>query len=181
MKKAVVAAALLAPLAGAAAIADASEPTFSARTVTHTGTVHVDAPPEQAFQMFTAPGERLWVPGWDPVVLNGGDGRAEGTVFVTTHNDEQTVWVVVDYRPESLRARYARIAPASRAGTVAVRVLPNGLGGSDVDVTYELTALNAAGNRVLEAFDENEFSRMLTGWEDAIRAARIELPIRFSR
>ena len=181
MKKAVVAAALAAPFTSSAAIADASEPTFSAHTVTHTGTVHVDAPPEQAFQLFTAPGETLWVPGWNPVVLSGGDGRAEGTVFVTTHNDEQTVWVVVDYRPESQQARYARVAPASRAGTVGVHALPNGLGGSEVEVTYELTALSDAGNRVLEEFDEKEFSRMLADWEEAIRAARIELPLRFGR
>ena len=181
MKKAVFAAALAASLTTTAAVADAAEPAFSAHTVTHTGTVHVDAPPEQAFQLFTAPGERLWVPGWNPVVLSGGDGRAEGTVFVTTHHDEQTVWVVVNYRPESQQARYARVTPASRAGTVTVHALPNGLGGSEVEVTYELTALSDAGNQVLEEFDEEEFSRMLADWEDTIRAAKIELPVRFGR
>ena len=30
------------------------------RSVTHTGTLRVDAVPEHAFQLFTAPGEKLW-------------------------------------------------------------------------------------------------------------------------
>jgi hypothetical protein len=30
------------------------------------GTLRVDALPEHAFQLFTAPGEKLWIDEWDP-------------------------------------------------------------------------------------------------------------------
>ena len=56
------------------------------RSVSHTGTLRVDAPPEHAFQLFTAPGERLWVDGWDPEVLSGGDGRSKGSVCPLKRN-----------------------------------------------------------------------------------------------
>lgn len=34
--------------------------------VDRSGTFDLDQPPEQTFHLFTAPGERLWVPDWDP-------------------------------------------------------------------------------------------------------------------
>lgn len=170
---------LLAGLTASAALADGEIGQFEAARVAHSGTVRVDAAPEQAFQLFTPPGEKLWVEGWDPVVLSGGDGRDKGAVFVTTHHQEQTIWVVIDYQPESLHARYARVAPASRAGTVEVLVRSDGQGGAEVDVTYELTALSETGNRDLADFDADSFSNMITEWEQAIRVANIDYPSAF--
>lgn len=147
------------------------------RTVAHTGRLRVDAAPEHAFPLFTAPGETFWVDGWDPEVLSGGDGRARGAVFVTRVGGQETCWVVVDYDAEALHARYARIAPGSRAGTVEVKVRADGSGGSEVEVTYELTALTDAGNDELEAFDEQAYERMLADWERMIRDAKLEYPL----
>ena len=84
-------------------------------SVERSGKFHVDVPPEDAFPLFTAPGERLWVPGWDPVILGGWDGLERGTVWLTGDGEDRTIWLVVDYDPESFHARYARITPASRA------------------------------------------------------------------
>ena len=151
------------------------------RTVTHTGTLHVDAAPDHAFQLFTAPGEKLWVDGWDPEVLSGGDGREEGSVFVTNVADDTAYWIVVDYDVGALRARYARIAPGSRAGTVEVIARASPSGGTEVEVTYDLTALTDEGNSQLAAFDENAFTRMLAGWEQIISDADLEYPLPFAR
>ena len=131
------------------------------RTVAHTGRLHVDAAPKHAFQLFTAPGEKLWVEGWDPEILSGGDGRSRGAVFVTRVGGDPTYWVVVDYDPEALHARYARIAPGTRAGTVEVTVRADGAGGSEVEVVYELTALTAEGDKELEVFDARAYAGML--------------------
>ena len=150
------------------------------RTVVHTGRLHVDAPPEYAFQLFTAPGEKLWVDGWDPEVLSGGDGRARGAVFVTRVGGQDTYWVVVDYDADALHARYARIAPETRAGTVEVLVRADGTGGSDVEVTYELTALTVEGNEELAAFDRQAYDGMLADWERMIREADLEYPLAFA-
>ncbi len=150
------------------------------RSIAHAGTLHVDAPPKHAFQLFTAPGERLWIDGWDPEVLSGGDGRARGAVFVTRVGGQETYWVVVDYDADALRARYARIAPGTRAGTVEVAVRPDGAGASEVEVTYELTALTAKGDDELAAFDARAYERMLAEWERMIRDANLEYPLRFA-
>ena len=150
------------------------------RSVAHTGTLHVDATPEHAFQLFTAPGEKLWVDGWDPVVLRGGDGREKGSVFVTQAGGDKAYWIVVDYDAEALHARYARIAPDTRAGTVEVFARAAGAGGTEVEVSYELTALTDAGYEQLADFDDDAFQRMLGDWERMIREANLEYPLPFA-
>jgi len=151
----------------------------SAMTVAHTGKLRVDAPPEHAFQLFTAPGERLWVDGWDPEVLSGGDGRARGAVFVTNVAGDKAYWVVVDYDADALHARYTRIAPGSRAGTVAVFARSDGAGATEVEVTYELTALTDEGTGQLATFDSDAYAGMLADWEQMIRDANLEYPLPF--
>ena len=42
----------------------------------------------------------LHLDGWHPVILSG-DGTEKGTVFVTSHNEEVTIWVVVDFDPQN--------------------------------------------------------------------------------
>lgn len=148
-------------------------------TVSRTGTLRVDAPPEHAFQLFTAPGEKLWIDDWDPEVLSGGDGRARGAVFVTNVAGNKAYWVVVDYDADALHARYARIAPDTHAGTVEVLARSGGAGATEVVVTYELTALTDEGNGQLKEFDSDEFVRMLVDWERMIREANLEYPLPF--
>ena len=141
--------------------------------VARSGMFDLDIPPEKAFHLFTAPGERLWVPGWDPAILSG-DGTEAGTVFVTSHGDETTIWVVTDFNASQRRARYARVSPGSRAGTVEVGVRANDSGGSTVAVRYELTALTESGSRNLAQFDADAYSEMLKEWKELIRAADID-------
>ena len=147
---------------------------FKAAHVVHSGSVRVEAPAKYAFQLFTAPGEELWAPGWDPVVLSGGDGRQVGSVWLTTNGGENTIWLVVDFDSRAHHARYARITPGNRAGTVEVQVRGDGRDGSIAEVTYELTALTEAGNRYLAEFGEFQFGEMLTEWGTLIRAAEID-------
>jgi hypothetical protein len=165
--------------AAAVVMAPAGDAMSGMTSITRTGTVHLNLPPEHVFPLFTAPGERLWVPGWDPQILTGGHGLERGSVWLTGNGVDRTIWLVVDYDPESLHARYARITPESRAGWVEVFVRPDGEGGADVDVTYQLTALNEHGIEFLAEFDEDAYAQMMAEWEKLIRAANLEYPVRF--
>jgi hypothetical protein len=60
------------------------------RSVRCTGEVPVAQPPEVAILQFTAEGERVWVPGWEPT-YPAGDADSAGTVFLTSaHGREAT-------------------------------------------------------------------------------------------
>ena len=36
--------------------------------IAHSGALRVDAPPRHAFQLFSPPGEKLWIDGWDRMI-----------------------------------------------------------------------------------------------------------------
>jgi hypothetical protein len=130
-----------------------------------TGHLTVALPPKEAFRLFTPLGEREWVDHWEPHFPDPvEDDSAPGTVFQTSGHGGTTTWVVLDREP-GRRVRYARIAP-STAGTVEV-VLDEAGGGSEVTVTYELTALTEAARPELARFAEG-YPEFLREWHDAI-------------
>jgi Polyketide cyclase / dehydrase and lipid transport len=133
-----------------------------------TGTLEVELPPEEAFRLFTARGERDWVDGWDPrFPADTPDDTAPGTVFETDVHGERTTWVVAE-RDAGRRISYARVTPDSRAGTVTVELRPSERG-SLVTVTYVLTALSDDARPELESFAAG-YPEFLRGWQEAIAA-----------
>ena len=168
MQKSALSATVALPLA----LAQAGELPVEHLHVVRTGTLLVEAPPGKTFELFTGPGEELWIEEWEPTVLSG-DGLTAGTVFLTDIG-EPTIWIVVDFDRDARHARYARVAPLTRAGTVDVRVAADAAGESIVTVTYELTALSEDGNRMLEEFDEAAYAGMMKQWEQMIRDADID-------
>lgn len=136
----------------------------------------VDVPLERAFMLFTPAGEELWVDGWQPTYVHPDDGRTEaGMVFTTGDGDERTIWTLVDFDRAAHRSRYARCTPASRTGLVEVRCAALDAARTEVSVSYALTALNAAGEQALEAFEGARFAAMIDGWASAIAARRERL------
>jgi hypothetical protein len=130
-----------------------------------TGSLTVSLPPADAFRLFTARGEREWVAGWEPrFPTSTGDDAEPGTVFET---GSTTIWVVVDADPPH-RIRYVRVTPGDSAGTVAVALAPAGAG-SQVTVSYDLTALSAAGDQRLAEFAAG-YAAFLRSWQEQIAA-----------
>jgi hypothetical protein len=135
-----------------------------------TGRIGVALPPEEAFLLFTPRGERAWAPGWEPhFPAPTPDDGAPGTVFETHGHGHghTTTWLVLTRHPGRLIS-YARVTPHDRAGTVTVTVEDTG-GRSDVEVTYELTALTPAAAPGLDAFARG-YPAYLRSWQDAIDA-----------
>ena len=133
-----------------------------------TGQFDVPLPAGEAFKLFTAEGERLWVPGWSPEIL-GALPQAPGLVFLTGEGAERTIWTVIESDSVRGLVRYSRVTPGSRAGLVEVRVTGEG-DRSRVEVTYDLTALSPEGDEALEAYSAPRFVEMLANWETLIAA-----------
>jgi hypothetical protein len=134
-----------------------------------TVTIRVPLPPDQAMQLFTARGERDWVDGWDPEFPAGEPSEEdEGTVFVTTADGRSTFWVVAGRATRSVR--YARTTPGFVAGTVDVRERRSDAHATEVDVTYDLSALTPQGAAELDDFAAG-YEQEIGGWEVAIETA----------
>jgi hypothetical protein len=133
----------------------------------------VDAAVDQAFMFFTPAGEELWVDGWKPTYVYPRDGRTEsGMVFTTGQGDELTIWTLADFDREAHRSRYLRCTPATRTSLVEVRCVALDEARTEVRVSYEFTALNAAGEQVLEVFEGERFAAMIDDWARKIAACR---------
>lgn len=104
-----------------------------------------------AMALFTAEGERTWVPGWSPAYPGG-----HTDVWFTG----ETTWVTTHKTPTE--ATYARITPGDTAGFVRVACAQTG---SDVEVTvtYDLTAIGLDGEERLPAFEAG-YGQMLEEW-----------------
>ncbi len=138
-----------------------------ASRVRRSGSFSLGAAPCDAFRLFTAEGEREWVPGWEPTLL--GPAHEPGLVFLTGAGREATIWTVLEHDPRTFKHRYSRVTPALRAGTVEVCLYREGRG-CRVDLTYELTALPGAGDDALAGYSEAKFEAMLREWRDLLSA-----------
>jgi hypothetical protein len=133
-----------------------------------TGGFRVPLPPDEAFRLFTPRGEEDWVPGWRPSFPEpAADDTAPGTVFQTGAHGHTTTWVVV-CREAGRRISYARVAGTMNAGTVTV-TLDATADGSDVHVTYDLTALRDADAHALAEFAAG-YPEFMRSWQAGIEA-----------
>ena len=133
-----------------------------------TGRIRVGLPPGEAFRLFTPRGEQDWVPGWQPrFPAPAADDTEPGTVFETSAHGQHTTWLVTDRQPGT-RISYARVTPGEHAGTVTVVLRPDGED-SEVEVTYQLTALTSEADRRLSEFADG-YAAYLQSWEEAILA-----------
>jgi len=133
-----------------------------------TGRIEVDLPPAEAFRLFTPRGEQEWVHGWQPrFPAASPDDTEPGTVFETAAHGQHTIWLVIDREPGE-RISYARVTPAHQAGTVTVTISTVGHR-SEVEVTYELTALSDAADEELRGFAAS-YPSYLQSWQEAIAA-----------
>ena len=154
---------------------------FDAATISRSGAFELDLPPDEALPLFTAPGEKLWISHWDPIVLHG-DGYETGTVFVTSHHGQTTYWLVTDYDTETKHAQYVRVNPDANTGTVDVSIAPNENGGSTVNVRYQLTALSPDANTALEeSFSETHYAEMMESWRTMIVDSKDNIDEYFGR
>jgi hypothetical protein len=132
-----------------------------------TGRIQVSLPPDEAFRLFTPRGEQVWADGWHPhFPAPSADDAEPGTVFETSAHGQHTIWLVTDRQPGK-RISYARVTPGDQAGSVTVSISAAGHH-SEVEVTYQLTALTGPADHKLSAFADG-YPAYLQSWQDAIK------------
>lgn len=131
-----------------------------------TGRIAVGLPPAEAFGLFTPRGEQEWTDGWQPhFPVPAPDDSEPGTVFETSAHGQHTIWLVASREPGT-QLSYAQVIPGYQAGTVTIAISPSD-GGSEVEVTYDLTALTPAASQALTEF-AGRYPAYLQSWQDVI-------------
>lgn len=92
-------------------------------SVTCHGDVRVALPIDEALPLFTAEGERRWVPGWEPRYPSPVTDETEpGTVWLTESEHGLVHWVVAARSERGFM--YGRITPGFTAGAVGIEATP---------------------------------------------------------
>jgi hypothetical protein len=137
---------------------------------TATGQFELPVNAAEAIGFFTPEGERAWVTGWDPSYPAGEPAESSGTVFTTAHGDVETVWVIERIDRGAHAAAYSRITAGHHAGTVRVRCDDRPHDRCVVSVEYDMTALQPDHPHVLDAYNDNSFTTMMTEWATRVTA-----------
>lgn len=126
-------------------------------------------PADEALELFTPEGERLWIADWSPRHHYPSNGETiEGMIFTTGEGAELTYWTMTDFDLVRHRVRYARVTPGSRSTIVEVVCIASGDHQCHVDVSYALTGLSEKGNAVIAGFTGDAYVKMIEDWREKI-------------
>jgi hypothetical protein len=134
----------------------------------HTASFEIQEPIKELFPLFSAEGEKLWVPGWDYENVMGGTELHEDYVFVTKSHDHaasDAVWVVKRHVPENYLVQFYKVEPGEKIGIIEVQCSELGKSLTKVQVTYEYIGLSPAGNEFIANFSSAEYESFIGEWK----------------
>jgi hypothetical protein len=146
-----------------------STTTQIAEQVMRSGEFELPCSAEVAFPLFSPEGERVWIKDWDPrpVFPESIEFRAD-TVFRQGEGDGSALWIIVDVDWASHRAEYVRVAPASHAAHLVVKIDGVGPERCRAHVEYRITAFAEHGYSLLETFSETAYATRMQNWKRQI-------------
>jgi hypothetical protein len=137
-------------------------------TVKHTASFEIGRPVEELFPLFSAEGEKLWVPGWDYENIMGGKNLHEDYVFVTKSHDHaasDAIWVVKRYEPSEYLVQFYQVEPGEKISVIEVKCFEQNESRTKVQVTYEYIGLSTRGNEFVSSFSSSEYTAFVAEWE----------------
>jgi hypothetical protein len=141
-------------------------------SVKHSKKFSINQPIEILFPLFSAEGEKLWVPGWDYENIMGSTDLHEDYIFLTkTHDHASTdaIWLVKRYDPESCFVQFYKVEPEDKIGVITVQCIELEKCFTEVEVTYEYTGLSDKGNEFIDGFTSAHYKEFINEWESLLK------------
>ena len=140
-------------------------------TIKHSANFTIDQPIEILFPLFSAEGEKLWVPGWDYENIMGSNELHEDYIFVTKNHDHAStdaIWLVKRYEPESYSVQFYKVEPEDKVGIITVQCTKINKCSTKVEVSYEYIGLTEKGNQFIEGFTSTEYKKFISEWNNLL-------------
>lgn len=136
--------------------------------VEHSKKFRINQPVDILFPLFSAEGEKLWVPGWDYENIMGTTKLHEDYIFVTRTHDHaasEAVWLVKKYDPESHFIQLYKVEPGDKVGIITAACTRVEERLTEVEVTYQYIGLGDAGNAFIDGFTQDFYENFIGEWE----------------
>ena len=145
---------------------------------------------EELFPLFSAEGEKYWVPGWDyENVMGGTTDLHEDYVFLTAghhksehdeahqhghhgadhhspqqHAGPKTVWLVKRHESDNYFAQFYRVEPEDKVAIITVRCKALQEDLTEVEVAYEYIGLSKKGNDFVAHYTAEDHDEFIGYW-----------------
>jgi hypothetical protein len=145
-------------------------------TIKHQTSFEINHSAEELFPLFSAEGEKLWVPGWDYENIMGSTDLHEDYIFLTSlhHGSDhhrsgrqgvtKEIWLVKRYEPSSYFIQFYMVDPYDRVGIVSVLCKPISKDLTEVEVTYEFVGLSKKGDNFIKGYTAEVFEASINNW-----------------
>ena len=140
-------------------------------TVKHTADFQISQPIDILFPLFSAEGEKLWVPGWDYENIMGTSDLHEDYIFLTKNHDHAStdaIWLVKKYKPESYFVQFYKVEPEDKVGIITVQCIKINKSLTQIEVTYEYIGLSKKGDEFIERFTSAEYKEFIAEWKSLL-------------
>ena len=137
--------------------------------ISHTYEHTINGTVEEIMPLYCPVREVDWCEGWNPKVVYSNSGLVEkDCIFITSHGDDNFVWVVTDYDIEKGHVEMVYLIPNVLVTKLEIRLTPISKEITKAEITYSKTSLVEIGEKVLEKFTKEEYDIMMDSWEKAM-------------
>jgi len=140
-------------------------------SVKHSKKISINQPIKILFPLFSAEGEKWWVPGWDYENIMGSTDLHEDYIFLTKAHDHAStdaIWLVKRYDPDSYFVQFYKVEPKNKIGVITVQCIELEKSLTEIDVTYKYTGLSDKGNEFIIVFDSDHYEEFINEWESLL-------------
>ncbi|MEM8533938.1 MAG: hypothetical protein AAGF95_24045 [Chloroflexota bacterium] len=141
--------------------------------VRHSADFQIQQPAAILFPLFSAEGEKLWVPGWDYKNVMGKTDLHEDYIFITENHDHaasDAIWLVKRYEPSEYLIEFYKVEPEEKVGIITVKCSVLSEVKTKVSVTYEYISLSEKGNEFVRNFTSEEYKQFISEWHKLLEA-----------
>lgn len=121
--------------------------------------------------MFSAEGEKLWVPGWDYENVMGSNDLHEDYIFLTKNHDHAStdaIWLTKQYKPDSYFVQFYKVEPEDKVGIITVQCTKIDHSQAQVEVSYEYIGLSNKGDEFIGRFTSSEYKEFIGEWKSLL-------------
>jgi len=139
--------------------------------IKHSADFQIAQPAEILFPLFSAEGEKYWVPGWDYTNVMGTTDLHEDYVFITGDHDHaasDAIWLVKRHQPSNYLVEFYKVEPKDKVGIITVQCRALSETNTNVNVTYEYIALSDKGTEFIRSFTSQEYENFIGEWQQLL-------------
>lgn len=139
------------------------------RRITHTYEQTINGSFKDIMPLYCPVRELDWCENWSPRVVYSQSGLIEkDCIFITPYADEDVVWIVSDYDPESGHVKMFYHVPGVLVTKLEIQLTVITDCKSKAIIQYCKTSISEAGDKALEDFSKESYDTMMDSWEKAM-------------